>query len=303
MITRDVAEFVSLASTLAPDFGPPTARGAFLVAPDGFVRTAQSAEDNLYMAGEDAYDAALASAQHRALHRALSAVLPTVCFAGDPAAPDALFPNNVFATRPGTYVVGRMHHPVRQLEATRADIRHFFRDIVGYDEVDLSVQEHPCELTGSLVVDRSRGIGFVGLSDRCDEVGARLMHEALGLRATLMFDLSPGEYHTNVVLAIHAGRAAMFSRPAFASDGVTDALTSLYGEYAIELSPEEHAAFAANSIALSGDVVWMSAGAERSLTPATRDALTRAGFRVEAVELGGIEVAGGSLRCCVGEIF
>ena len=35
------------------------------------------------------------------------------------------------------------------------------------------------------------------------------MHEAFGLRATLMFDLAPGEYHTNVVLAVLAGRAAL----------------------------------------------------------------------------------------------
>ena len=42
-------------------------------------------------------------------------------YAGDPAAPDGLFPNNVFATVPGGLVVGRMRHPVRQREALRDD--------------------------------------------------------------------------------------------------------------------------------------------------------------------------------------
>src|SRR3546814_5867249 len=90
----------------------------------------------------------------------------------------------------GRYVVGRMRHPVRQREATRDDIRGFFGGVLDYAEIDLSTQSHPCELTGALVIDRARGLGFAGLSERCDEEGARLMHEALDLRATLLFDLA-----------------------------------------------------------------------------------------------------------------
>ena len=48
---------------------------------------------------------------------------------------------------------------------------------------------------------------------------------------------------------------------------------------------------------------WMSAGADAALTEEHRAELADAGFRVESVELDGIEVAGGSLRCCVAEIF
>ena len=47
----------------------------------------------------------------------------------------------------------------------------------------------------------------------------------------------------------------------------------------------------------------MSAQAGRSLTPASRDALAAAGFGLRTVELDAIEAGGGSLRCCVGEIF
>ena len=303
MITRDTAAFLDVASGLAPDFGPATARAAFLVAPDGFALAEQSAADNRYMADVAAFDAARASAQHRELQRALSQVLPTVCFAGDPETPDALFPNNVFATAAGRYVVGRMRHPVRQREATRTDIRGFFGGVLDYAEIDLSTQPHPCELTGALVVDRARGIGLCGLSERCDEVGARLMHEALGLRATLLFDLADGEYHTNVVLAVLAGRAALVCPRGFADPAVVEAIAALYAPHAVLLSPAEHAAFAGNAIALSDGVVWMSGQAARTLAAGSCSALAAAGFEVRGVELDAIEAGGGSLRCCVGEIF
>jgi hypothetical protein len=307
MITRDCRAFLAHARTLAPDFGPATARAAFMVAPDGFTLAEQSAADNRYMAEAGAFDAARASVQHRELQRAFSEVLPTVCFAGDPATPDALFPNNVFATSwvngKSRYIVGRMRHPVRQREAERGDIRGFFGGVLDYAEIDLSTQAHPCELTGALAIDRARGIGLCGLSERCDEAGARLMHEAFGLRATLLFDLAEGEYHTNVVLAVLAGRAAVICPKGIADPAVVEAIAALYAPHAILLSPAEHAAFAGNAITLSDDAVWMSAHAAGALTPASRDALAAAGFAVRAVELDAIEAGGGSLRCCVGEIF
>ena len=303
MITRDPATFLASARACAPDFGPATAKAAFLVAPDGFALAEQSAADNRYMAEAAAFDALRAERQHHELQQALSMVLPTICFAGDAQMPDALFPNNVFATAAGRYIVGRMRHPVRQREAERGDIRGFFGGVLGYAEIDLSTQSHPCELTGALVIDRARGIGFCGLSERCDEAGARLMHDAFGLRATLMFDLAPGEYHTNVVLAVLAGRAVLACPRGLADPVVVAAIAELYAPHAVFVSPEEHLAFVGNSIALSEDVVWMSAHAGRALTANSRKALAEAGFAVRTVELDAIEAGGGSLRCCIGEIF
>ena len=303
MLTRDCSAFLDIARGLAPDFGPPVARAAFLVAPEGFALAAQSARDNRYMAEAGAFDASRALAQHRGLQRALSEVLPTVCFPGDPETPDAVFPNNVFATVAGRYIVGRMRHPVRQREAARADIRGFLGGVLDYAELDLSDQPHPCELTGALVIDRARGLGFCGLSERCDEAGARLMHEAFGLRATLVFDLAPGEYHANVLLAVLAGRAVLVCLEGFADPVVPEAIARLYAPHAIRLSAVEQAAFAGNAIALPGDTVWMSESAATSLAPATRQAVAAAGFALRRVPLPAIEAAGGSLRCCVAEIF
>lgn len=307
MITRDRQAFLAHARGLAPDHGAPTARAAFLVTPDGFHRAEQSAADNRYMADAAAFDAEAALAEHRALQAALSTCLPVVAFPGDPATPDAVFPNNVFATArvggAGRCIVGRMRHPVRQREAARRDIRGFLDSVLGYACIDLSTQPHPCELTGALVVDRARGIGFAGLSERCDETGAALMHEAFGLRATFLFDLAPGEYHTNVVLAVLAGRAALVCADGFADAADAHAIASLYGEAGLLLSPGEHRAFAGNAISLSPDIVWMSARAEASLEAATRRGLAAAGFSVRGVPLAPIEAGGGSLRCCVAEVF
>ena len=303
MITRDLSAFIPLAKGCAPDFGPATARAAFLVAPDGFARAEQSATDNRYMHDISDFDAGCALAQHHELQRALSSELPVICFAGDADTPDALFPNNVFATAPGRLVIGRMRHAVRQREADRRDVRGFFTGIMGYAEHDLSLQAHACELTGSLVIDRARGLGFCGLSERCDEHGARLMHEAFGLRATLLFDLASGEYHANVLLAVLAGRAVLICPQGFAHADVPQTIASLYAPHAIVLSPAEQAAFAGNAIALGEDLVWMSGGAAASLSSQSLDALAAAGFRVRSVGLEAVEAAGGSLRCCVAEIY
>jgi len=302
MITRSSSDFFQYAGRTPADFGPATAKSAFLVSPEGFARAEQSASDNVYMAEASAFDGAAASAQHLALQQALATELPVVTFPGDPAAPDGLFPNNAFATVPGRLIVGRMRHAVRQREAARSDIRDHFHQ-AGYTLVDLSTQPHPCELTGALVIDRARGLGYCGLSERCDEAGAALMHQAFGLRATLMFDLAPGEYHTNVLLAVLAGRAALIAPEGFADPGVPAAIAALYGPGGITLSPLEHAAFAGNAISLTDHSVWMSADAEAALAPATRAALARNGFAVRSVPLHAIEAAGGSLRCCVAEIF
>jgi hypothetical protein len=303
LITRDARAFLEVARRCARDFGPATAKAAFLVAPDGFARADESAMDNRYMADAGGFDPARAAAQHRGLQAALSTVLPTLCFPGDPAAPDGLFPNNVFATVPGRLLVGRMRHQVRRREAERADIRGFFRDVLGYDQADLSNQPHACELTGALVVDRARGLGFCGLSERCDEAGARLMHEAFGLRATLLFDLAPDEYHANVVLAVLAGRAAIVCPGGFADRAAVEAIAALYAPHVALLDAAGHAAFAGNAIAASPATAWMSQGAAEALSAADRAVLEGAGFALRAVPLDAVEAAGGSLRCCVAEIF
>lgn len=141
------------------------------------------------------------------------------------------------------------------------------------------------------------------MSERCDIDGARAMHAAFGLELTYCFELAEGEYHTNVVLAVLAGRAALLAGDGFADADVVRTIAAAYAGHVVALDPAQKRAFAANAIALAPGRVWMSATAAASLAPAQTTALAAAGFRVCAVELDEIEKAGGSLRCCVAEIF
>lgn len=301
MITRDVAAFVAHARAVSADL-PALPRGVFMVAPEGFALAEQSASDNTYMLRDGAVDVERALAQHRGLQRRIAQSLPAVCFPGDPETPDAVFANNAFATAAGRLLIAPMRHPVRRREAERNDIPAFFRQVLGYRVVDLRSGPGVAELTGSLIIDRARGLGFCGLSARCDESGAAAMHAAFGLRATLLFDLAPCEYHTNVLMSILAGRALVICPDGFADPGIALALRGLY-PHAIVLDAGERSGFAGNCIALGNDSVWMSAQAAAALTGANRAALAAAQFTVIALPLDELEKAGGSLRCCVAEIF
>jgi hypothetical protein len=305
MITTTPSEFLAAATTLTPLHDPrATARAAFLVAPAANELAAESSRDNRYMQMDAGFDTARALAQHAALAQALRGDVPVVTFPGDPASPDAMFPNNVFATASGRFIVARMRHAVRQREAERGDIRAFFRDVLRYDEIDLSRGDHGvAELTGSLVIDHAHGIGYCGLSERCDMDGARAMRDAFGLRLAFCFELAEGEYHTNVVMASLAGRAVILAPDGFADPEVPQAIAKAFGGRALRLSPEQKDAYTANAITLSPDRVWMSVRASTSLDDTQRAMLAEWGFAIGAVDLDEIEKAGGSLRCCVGEIF
>lgn len=295
------AEFV-----LMPACAEASARAAFLVCPEGFSLAAESASDNRYMASSGA-DMSRALAQHRLLQRRLSESLPVVAFPGDSATPDAVFPNNVFATarvkNRGRLLIGRMRHPVRQRESERRDLPDFFVHTLGYEVVDLRSQPGLTELTGTMVIDRARRLGFAGTSPRCDADGIATMASAFGLQRCVQFALAEGEYHTNVVLSVLASRALVVCPDGFADAGTVSMLAALYAPSVIELDAREKAGFAGNCIALDGEVVWMSECAAHSLRPASLAAFERAGFRVASVPLDEIEKAGGSLRCCVAEIF
>lgn len=304
MIVSSPAEFLSVYTPERfPVSAPATARAAFLVAPNGFSLAAESARDNRYMAMQAGVDGGRALAEHAALAAALRESVPTIVFPGDPAAPDGVFPNNVFATAPGRAIVGAMRHGVRRREAERGDIRAFFRDLLHYEIVDLSTQGLVAELTGALVIDRARAIGYCGLSERCDRAGAEAMHRAFGLKLTFCFDLAEGEYHTNVVLALLASRAVIVAADGLADPAVADAIARVYAPYVLRIDAAQKSAFAGNAIALDGAAVWMSERAAQSLHDAQRQALAEWGFTLRSVALDEIEKAGGSLRCCVGEIF
>jgi len=303
VIVTEPAEFARLATPQRfPPRAPATARGAFLVAPLGMRLAAESAGDNRYMAMSERFEPDRAVIEHVRLAQRLSSALPVVTFPGDPATPDAVFPNNVFATIPGHAIVGRMRHAVRRREAERTDIRAWFADVLRYRQIDLSRGDFVAELTGALVIDRARGIGFAGLSERCDLAGAWAMHAAFGLRLMFCFALAPCEYHANVVMSVLGGRGLVIAPDGFADPAAAAAIASFYGDAVVTLTPTQKADYAGNCIAL-GQAAWFSERAAEALDPAQRAAIESWGFALETVDLTELEKAGGSLRCCVGEVF
>ena len=281
---------------------PTTARAAFLVTPLGFRLAEESATDNLYMRADLQVSETRALEEHAHLARELARTLPIFSLPGDPETPDAVFPNNVYATTHSRFILGSMRHEIRRKETRRPDIRSLFTDLLALQRTELP-KDCVAELTGPLVIDRGRNIGYCGLTERCDRRGAEAMHSAFELDLTFVFELDPAEYHTNVVMAVLASRALVIHAESFRDPEVPAAIAELYGERVIRLDAAEKAAFVGNCIALSERDLWMSTRAGEALTPEHRARLAAWGFDVKCVPLEEIEKAGGSLRCCVAEIY
>lgn len=275
-----------------------------MVEPSGFRVSEQTARDNAYMATQACVDPHLARDQHRALAECMAQRgLPVIRFVGQSKTPDDLFCNNVFATHPGHLIVGAMKHPERRLEAERQDIRVFFQSLLGYKVTDLSQLSCVAELTGCLIIDRARGIGFCGMSPRVDSRGLEAMHDAFGLNMTYCFELKPDEYHTNVVMSILASRCLVICPDAFEDPKVPLSIMSAFNDHVIEISSAEKQAFAGNCLAINAQDVMISQTALDQLRPATQEAFTREGFVLRPIAMTEIEKAGGSVRCCIGEIY
>lgn len=286
-----------------PADGPSCAKAVLMVEPAGFSISAESAADNFYMNLTDGADAQRAVRQSRGLAELISNQgIEVISFPGDADTPDAIFPNNVFATTTDRFIIGHMLHPVRQKEAAREDIRAYFQSRA-YEQVDLSLEDCVAELTGVLIIDSARGIGLCGMSGRVDQAGLQAMHDAFGLKLTFGFELQPGEYHTNVILMVLASRACVLYPGAFIDPAVPGAIAKAFPGRTLLLNETEKNAFAGNCIALTDRDLFMSKTGLDALRSSSRQSLEDWGFDIHSTELDEIEKAGGSLRCMVAEIF
>jgi len=301
-LTDDPFAFADRLRTL-PRQGDATMRAALLVDPGAFAVAEESAEDNLYMDVHVPVDRARAAAQHAALGQTLRASgVPTLTLPAVAGLPDAVFPNNVYATTPEVAVVGSMLHPVRRAEAERADARRLLGGLLGRTLIDLS--DGPVgELTGVLAIDHARGAAICGLSGRCAPEAVEPMARALGLQLVLVTPLVSEEYHLNVVLAVLAGRAVVMHDAAFVDPRMPEAMDRAWPGAVLHLTREEKDAFAANCMAFSPEIVGLSQTAEEALEPASQAFFDAQGFTRVAVDVSELEKGGGSLRCLVAEVF
>jgi len=278
-------------------------KGVLMVKPEEFYVGKETALDNHYMDLTSTVDPDRAVRQFFGLVRLIRKCgTEVLVFPGDRRTPDDVFPNNVFATVPGRLVIGHMRHRIRKLEAEREDIPAWFTER-GYKVIDLRLKNCVAELTGVLIMDRARRIGFCGLSERVDRAGAAAMHEAFGLRMTYCFPLTPDEYHTNVVFSVLAARACVLYPGACADEDTPAAIEAAFPGRTLLLDKDEKDHFVGNCISLNDRDLFMSQVAADALRPESRSKLESWGFRIHSTELDELEKAGGSLRCMVAKIF
>ncbi|MFU8831886.1 MAG: arginine deiminase-related protein, partial [Wenzhouxiangella sp.] len=109
---------------------------------------------------------------------------------------------------------------------------------------------------------------------------------------------------TNVVMAVLASRALVICPDAFVDPKVPEAIAEAFPGHVLELTREEKEAFAGNCLALTFNDLFISATAWRALAPEKQRIIEHDWkFNVHSVELDEVEKAGGSLRCCIAEIF
>jgi hypothetical protein len=231
-----------------------------------------------------------------------------------PEKPDAIFPNNWFSTHEdGRIVLYPMYSPARRRER-RNDIIDALRknyrvtevvDYSGYEKRDQFL-----EGTGSLVLDHVNRIAYVSLSKRShpelvEKFCADFVYEPL------MFESASNDgrpiYHTNVMLSLGtnfalAGLETIIDSTA--REKVRDRLI-VTGKKVIELGRDQIANFAGNALELQGGAEKMLVLSERataSLSSEQRGTL-ESEVRLLPLSLPTIELAGGSARCMLAEIF
>ena len=235
----------------------------------------------------------------------------------EPAKPDAVFPNNWFSTHVnGIAVLYPMLNPSRRAERQRSWIEslsgEYGRRLSAV--LDLSYWEGrglALEGTGSLILDR---VNRVAYACRAPRTAAEPLAQWAGFMGyeTHCFDAMDEHgvaiYHTNVMMALGAGFAAV-ALDAVPNPGererLRDALAAA-GKEVIPLSFEQTAGFGANILHLSGsagDVIAMSECARTSLGPDVIRRLEAHGEIVSAPIPTIEQCGGGSVRCMLAEIF
>jgi len=297
-----------------------------MVAPSCFASNAQAAEDNAFMASVAAEQQASVRASVLREHAGLASVLLAagvrLRLFGHTAAhgtPDALFPNNWFATCGARLTLFPMKCPNRRAER-RDDLLRFLaaRPGCAAAPLDLAGAEAATppaflEGTGSLVLDHVGGIAYLARSERSDERLAADWVSRAGFARLLAFDAADGDgrpiYHTNVLLSVGTGFAVVCAE-AVAEAGRPALLRQLAadGREVVCITREQMGSFCGNVLELLDGqglpVLAMSSAAHAAFTEEQRRRLLGVCARLLHAPMPTIEaVGGGGVRCCLGELF
>jgi len=230
--------------------------------------------------------------------------------------PDAVFPNNWFSTHSDsqTCTLYPMKYPSRQRERRRSIVTFLnsmysnIVDLTSYEDDEDPELTKALEGTGSMVLDRVQKVAFCALSKRADEDVFNDWCAKMGYKG-VTFRTVANIYHTNVMMSIGSSIAVICVDSIVPADRkrVIDQLKAC-GKVVIRASEQQMNAFLCNCIELQnndGDkLLFMSEQAYNSLTENQMYALLQNVDKVVPVAFDIIEkVAGGGVRCAIGELF
>ena len=235
--------------------------------------------------------------------------------------PDSIFPNNWISFHDdGTVVTYPMWAPNRRLER-REDIVETLQREYGFKvtrKIDYShfeQEEKYLEGTGSVVLDRQKGIAYACVSARTnlsllEEFCAEFGFRPVVFIASQMTERGFAEiYHTNVMMSI-GENLAVFCGDAVKNKWEREQVLSVIretGKQVVLISEEQSNQFAGNMLQVKDSegkpVLVMSSRAYRSLGESQRQ-LIKTYTEILHSPLDTIEVCGGgSARCMMAEVF
>jgi hypothetical protein len=298
-----------------------------MVSPDSFAYNRQTAESNTFQS-ELNYDTETLRKkvmnEFKAMVNTLNENGVDVFISGNDTGedlPDAVFPNNWFATyEDGTVVLFPMLTPNRRKERDRNIIENIFEP-AGFQAktlLDLSAYENKkmfLEGTGSLVLDRKNNAVFAIESERTTRHMFDIYCSRMNIQeSNRIFFRAEDEngapiYHTNVIMSIGEGFAVICAECIHDKNekaSVLDKLSQL-GLDVITINYSQLKAFCGNLLNVKSkngeSLIIMSENAKSSFNDEQLSRLSKYG-KIVSVNIDTIEkVGGGSARCMMAEIF
>jgi len=295
-----------------------------MVRPQDFAFNEQTAEDNEFqnpLVGRNVREEALMefSGAVSLLEEAGIKVLVLEKAPDSPAMPDAVFPNNWFATdQLGQVHIFPMKTQNRQAETGQLPQALDLLDREGFSVMQVLDWRQSLgtgailEGTGSLILDRVNKKVYAAISDRTQKAATRTFSSQIGYEPVLFHTQSSkgaAYYHTNVVMSI-GEKMALVCLDCVPDQEERENLKKHLEQnhHVITISIDQlESGFCGNLLQVvtkEGEpITVLSSTAFNHLTVAQKEDLTGFG-RLLSIPISTIEtVGGGSIRCMMAEIF
>lgn len=305
----------------ATDPAAQSTNSVLMIRPHRFYPNPETAADNTFQRPADGDPDALSDAARKEFDVAVATLrnagvsVQVLDDTTNPEKPDAVFPNNWISTHhDGRVALFPMYSPLRRLER-RHDIVEELRNRYRVTEViDYSAfEKESCYLegTGSLVLDHVNRIAYVSLSNRSNPKVIAHFAEDFGYEPVTFTSIGPDGhpiYHTNVMMCMGTRFAlvGLDMIPNESEKKQVRARLEASGREIVELRPEQVANFAGNAIELDNGqgekLLVLSVRAVATFNERERTVL-KPHVRLVPLKLPTIELAGGSARCMIAEIY